>query len=553
MGKRGRVFLVIFVLSLIASLIALSVLYAQERQTHAANTAQLEARMSTLPDDVEKLKAFLVSCQDQSARKSEEMSSMKEFAQISLLANPFEKFDRIYYINLDSRPDRKYEIERELLKMKVSMDRVQRMPGVLAKFGALGCSRAHEAILKDCKAHGYANCLVLEDDFVFKQNPENTYKALNKFWTLGMNWDVLLFASNTMRAVATDVDFVAKILDAQTTAGYAVNGKYVDTLLRNVSTGIQSLEQQPKTEPQFCIDIFWKSLQPKDNWYALSPSIGTQRESFSDIENRVVAYGEGQTFETVAKEYEYIIAVKCCAPRLFKNKDQLASLKKLSEQHKILYFYYYGNPKQKEEYIWDTELHVVTLRCQDDYLSLCHKFGEIVQFLKMLTTTANSCRNIKGVFFTDDDIRLDDQKLYAYLEERCTIPYWGNGSNVGNDVLVYHIQYKCKASSFIANHVRREYPQLENTPVKVEPHVLFASGGGFYLDLPTLLLLSTVRENFMPLPSREHLRYHEKVTSDGTRYYENLHLFDDMEVGIVLKKMGILLQHEDVIHQVAFW
>ena len=38
-------------------------------------------------------------------------------------------------------------------------------------------------------------------------------------------------------------------------------------------------------------DESWKVLQKKDKWYAFSPPIGVQRESYSDIEKVIVNYG----------------------------------------------------------------------------------------------------------------------------------------------------------------------------------------------------------------------------------------------------------------------
>ena len=38
-------------------------------------------------------------------------------------------------------------------------------------------------------------------------------------------------------------------------------------------------------------DMIWKTLQLEDNFWAFLPALCIQRESFSDIEQRVVAYG----------------------------------------------------------------------------------------------------------------------------------------------------------------------------------------------------------------------------------------------------------------------
>jgi hypothetical protein len=46
---------------------------------------------------------------------------------------------------------------------------------------------------------------------------------------------------------------------------------------------------------QFAIDIQWKPLQQRDRWYVLHPLTVIQRDDYSDIEKRVVKYGELMT------------------------------------------------------------------------------------------------------------------------------------------------------------------------------------------------------------------------------------------------------------------
>ena len=52
--------------------------------------------------------------------------------------NPFDFFERIYCINLDSRPDRWKRVQEQLIKLG-SHDRVERFPAVIHHSGAEGC------------------------------------------------------------------------------------------------------------------------------------------------------------------------------------------------------------------------------------------------------------------------------------------------------------------------------------------------------------------------------------------------------------------------------
>ena len=117
--------------------------------------------------------------------------------------NPFKKFDKIYYINLDTRPDRKEHLFKELAKMDVGEDMLQRIPGVIHPMACLGCSIAHKNALLDCKKNGYSNYMIIEDDFTFKEDKETTFALLNKFWDTNHPWDIVMLSGNVVRTQPT--------------------------------------------------------------------------------------------------------------------------------------------------------------------------------------------------------------------------------------------------------------------------------------------------------------------------------------------------------------
>lgn len=203
---------------------------------------------------------------------------------------PFDHFDKIYYINLDKRTDRKDQILAEFNKMGFNLDKVQRIPGIIHKIRPLGCSLSHLNALKDMEKNNYNRCLIFEDDFVFKQNKEQTYKLLQSFWNTNLPWDILMFSGYIKNYQPTCHKFLFKVLMAQTTSGYAVNKHFLPTLMKNYQEGIDKMEKLGKRNSQFHLDMYWKQLQPNANWYVLYPKIGSQRPGYSDIENRCVEY-----------------------------------------------------------------------------------------------------------------------------------------------------------------------------------------------------------------------------------------------------------------------
>lgn len=87
-----------------------------------------------------------------------------------------EFFEKIYIINLESRQDRRDEMQVELQKIGLSITHpnVQLFTAVRPKekgewpnIGARGCFMSHFLVLKDAESNGYEHILILEDDINF--------------------------------------------------------------------------------------------------------------------------------------------------------------------------------------------------------------------------------------------------------------------------------------------------------------------------------------------------------------------------------------------------
>jgi len=198
----------------------------------------------------------------------------------------------IYYINLDKRQDRNKEFLGEMARLNIV--NFTRIPAThMPKRGALGCSLSHIKALELFLESTHSECCILEDDFTFVLGQ---WQVASLFKTLlTVPYDVCMLAANVLRSEETEHAFLRKVRDAQTTAGYCVSKAYARTLLANFKEGAAKLkegfETDGKKDPRFCLDIFWKSLQPTAKWYVVNPKMGIQRESYSDIEERSVRYG----------------------------------------------------------------------------------------------------------------------------------------------------------------------------------------------------------------------------------------------------------------------
>ena len=102
--------------------------------------------------------------------------------------------DRIFYINLDHRADRRAEIENELDAKGLSYER---FPAVRHEtIGGVGCGRSHVGVLRLAKERGYKRILVLEDDFIFTTESLDIINKLDD-----VTFDVCLLSCNLLDSV----------------------------------------------------------------------------------------------------------------------------------------------------------------------------------------------------------------------------------------------------------------------------------------------------------------------------------------------------------------
>ena len=203
--------------------------------------------------------------------------------------NVDEFIDVIYYINLDHRTDRKEQLLNELKKINFPESKIVRIPAIKRDLGDVGCSHSHIKALETFLSSSYniKNCLILEDDFEFIQTKDKIYSMLNSVKQNNIDYDVLMFSSNTVEKNKTQYDFIDKIINAQTTSGYMVSRKFAPILLENYKKGILLLEESYsnniREDHKYAVDQYWKLLQPNNNWYLFNPKFGKQRASYSDI------------------------------------------------------------------------------------------------------------------------------------------------------------------------------------------------------------------------------------------------------------------------------
>lgn len=191
-----------------------------------------------------------------------------------------------FYINLDSRPDRKKHVETQLSIVGIQAEKFK---AIKLENGALGCSMSHLKCLEIAKENNWPHILIVEDDILFLK-PTIFVNQINTFFKNHKNFDVLLIAGNNVPPYTKVDDSCVKVTKCQTTTGYLVKNHYFDTLIKNYKDGIKYLLKYQDKHRYFAIDKYWFNLQEIHNWYLIVPLTVTQREDYSDIEKKTTNY-----------------------------------------------------------------------------------------------------------------------------------------------------------------------------------------------------------------------------------------------------------------------
>lgn len=213
-----------------------------------------------------------------------------------------EFFDKIIFLNADSRKDRLKNMNSRLAGFK----NVLRFPAIFGKepkalkimkddglsllqlnkrgrkvlnAGEIGCFLSHREIWKLCKERGYKRVLILEDDAEFSQDFEFNVDKLPLCWDmlyLGQhNYDRDFIAKSGSGKDAALIHHIDKNLFRAShcwlTHAYAINSKCIDYLLENTKT------------IDYPIDGILSELQDNLNVYAFYPNLINQDSTKSSL------------------------------------------------------------------------------------------------------------------------------------------------------------------------------------------------------------------------------------------------------------------------------
>lgn len=231
------------------------------------------------------------------------------------MKNPFSFFDKVFYINLDHRVDRKEHMEFQFKKYGIE---AERFPAIsltkeqnddLVKRGCnfyddprpeyapriKSCTISHLTVLLRSKMMDYKNVLIFEDDALFDDNIiEDLSNCVEDLSVI--DWDMFYLGCNPLEYYK-ETDNIGRVIRTTTNHAYAINNRFYDKVLLNSNFF--------KSYP--CNDGYYGNLgiKKENEIYMSLKNLVTQRKNYSDIES-----GEVDYTLAISDKYKYNIVEK---------------------------------------------------------------------------------------------------------------------------------------------------------------------------------------------------------------------------------------------------
>lgn len=194
-----------------------------------------------------------------------------------------DQIDKIVYINMDARTDRKSTLLQEFKRVGFADDKIMRFPAA-SYHGCpnTGCLLSHANVLEMAYNMNLHNVLILEDDFIFIDNPAKIHEDIKAFFEMNIDWDVLMLT--TCAAVVSEKtnSLISKISSSGNGAGYLVNRPMMLELSTLFKANVENLFVS-KQHWVYQNDILWKTIMPTSQWYMFNHYLGYQKEGYSDL------------------------------------------------------------------------------------------------------------------------------------------------------------------------------------------------------------------------------------------------------------------------------
>lgn len=196
----------------------------------------------------------------------------------------------LFIINLDNRPEKYKEIIEELNKLTFANYnlKIERFPAIKNEKGWIGCALSHIEILKNAKENNYDQVIIVEDDNIFIESQiKNIEKIFDWLFSNKEKWEIYMgnqTFSNIKEVYSLKNGFVHSI--GKTTNFMIYQNTIYDLITKHETLYLKEITQSSEKRQINSIDRIIRNRLLVTRF----PFITTQRDNFSDIEDRQVSY-----------------------------------------------------------------------------------------------------------------------------------------------------------------------------------------------------------------------------------------------------------------------
>ena len=202
------------------------------------------------------------------------------------LQTPLDSIDRVLYINIARRADRRAEISGELQRLGIAEDSIVRIEAVDAQeceeTPIVCCARSHIAALEHAMTEDLNGVLILEDDFMLCRSPEETRERWARFCHMTPHFEIASWAHNCLQLWDWRDRGDGRVWFLKTRSAYAVRSQAA--MQRLMDKYLEAIDQGHH------FDEHMTTMREEVQWFALRPALSMQRASHSDVELRKVNY-----------------------------------------------------------------------------------------------------------------------------------------------------------------------------------------------------------------------------------------------------------------------
>ncbi len=204
-----------------------------------------------------------------------------------MMSKGLNRFEKIFYINLAYRTDRKSLLLQELDNLGVDPQRVERIEAKQDLLnGHRGCALSHIHALKMAQEMGLKEVLILEDDAYFSCDNNEIETHLQLLFQHVHTYDMLLLGARVEQYQESQIEGIFRARKARLAHAYVVKNHFIPKILEVFERAYLRLLKIPTFNQvhDLAIDRAWDDLF-ETHLVLFTKIFAYQRGGYSDIQH----------------------------------------------------------------------------------------------------------------------------------------------------------------------------------------------------------------------------------------------------------------------------